>query len=288
MKNRYFKNLTITVLILALSGIFYAGYSQKKSAVDPVKAGVKLEYKYPEGKTFKYIADTKVVQDLDVNGQSMLVNIAMYMRCEVKAARKTGDNLNLEITIDSMAQNIESPQGTAGGPIVDVKGKSFNMVISPAGKTLDIAEAAKVIYNIEGSGENNLVQAFLNYFPSLPKESVNPGDTWVLNDTIDSKAPNNTMWMPVESKFRFEGIETIDGIECAKITADLSGTRKMTTQSQGMEIHTAGPYTGTQVLYFALKDGYLVRESVNTKMSGNIEMTFPVVMTVSSNNEIVK
>ena len=60
-----------------------------------------------------------------------------------KAARKTGDNLNLEITIDSMAQNVESPQGTAGGPIVDVKGKSFNMVISPAGKTVDIAEAAK-------------------------------------------------------------------------------------------------------------------------------------------------
>ena len=128
MKNLFFKNLTITVLILALSGIFYAGYSQKKSAVNPAKAGVKLEYKYPEGKTFKYISDTKVVQDLDVNGQTMLVNIAMYMGCEVKAARKTGDNLNLEITIDSMAQNIESPQGTAGGPIVDVKGKSFNMV----------------------------------------------------------------------------------------------------------------------------------------------------------------
>jgi hypothetical protein len=167
------------------------------------------------------------------------------------------------------------------------------MVISPAGKTLDIAEAAKVIYNIEGSGENNMVQAFLNYFPTLPKGSINPGDTWVLNDTIDSKAPNNTMWMPIESKFKFEGVETIEGIECAKITADLSGIRKMTTQSQGMEIHTAGPYTGTQVLYFALKEGYLVRESVTTKMTGYFEipdqnMTYPVVMTVNSTNEVAK
>src|SRR5664280_2613137 len=192
MKNLHLKNFTITAVILALSGIFSAGYSQKKSEANPGKAGVKLEYKYPEGKTFKYISDTKVVRALDVNGQSMLVNIAMYMGCEVKAARKTGDNLNLEITIDSMAQNIESPQGTAGGPIVDVKGKSFNMVISPAGKTVDVAEAAKVVYNIEGSGENNMAQAFLNYFPSLPKAAVNPGDTWVSNDTIDSKAPTNT------------------------------------------------------------------------------------------------
>ena len=98
-----------------------------------------------------------------------------------------------------------------------------------------------------------MAQAFLNYFPALPKGSVNPGDTWVSNDTIDSKAPTNTMWMPVESKFKFEGMENVDGIECAKITAELSGTRKMTTQSQGMEIHTSGPYTGTQVLYFASK-----------------------------------
>jgi hypothetical protein len=293
MKNLYFKNLTITLMILSLSGIFFAGYSQKKSTFNPAKGGVLLEYKYPEGKTFKYISDTKVVQDLDVNGQSMLVNISMYMGCEVKAARKTGDNLNLEIIIDSMAQNVESPHGTAGGPIVDVKGKSFNMVISPSGKTVDIGEAAKVVYNIEGSGENNMVQAFLNYFPALPKKIVNPGDTWVSNDTINSKAPTNTMWMPVESKFTFEGMETVDGIECAKITADLSGIRKMTTQSQGMEIHTAGPYTGTQVLYFALKDGYLVKETINTKMTGNIEisdqnMTFPVVMTVFSNNQVVK
>ena len=88
MKNLHFKNLTITVMILVLSGIFSAGYSQKKSEANPAKAGVKLEYKYPEGKTFKYISDTKVVQDLDVNGQSMLVNIAMYMGCEVKPHAK--------------------------------------------------------------------------------------------------------------------------------------------------------------------------------------------------------
>jgi hypothetical protein len=293
MKNLYFKNLTITLMILSLSGILFAGYSQKKPADKPAKSGVLLEYKYPEGKTFRYISATKVVQDLDVNGRSMLVNISMFMGCEVKADRKTGDNLNLEITIDSMAQKVESPQGTAGGPIVDVKGKSFNMVISPAGKTVDIGEAAKVVYNIEGSGEDNMVQAFLNYFPALPKGNVNPGDTWVTNDTIDSKAPTNTMWMPVESKFKFEGMETVEGIECAKITADLSGTRKMTTQSQGMEIHTSGPYTGTQVLYFALKDGYLVKETINTKMTGNIEipdqnMAFPMDMTVISNNQVVK
>ncbi len=67
----------------------------------------------------------------------------------------------------------------------------------------------------------------------------------------------------------------------------------MTTEAQGMKINTTGPYTGTQTLFFAVKEGYLVKETVNTKMTGNIEipdqnMSFPVVMNITSTNEIEK
>lgn len=293
MKTLNFKNLVISVLMLLILGISSSIYSQAKTKKSADNSGVKLEYNYPEGRTFKYVTDSKIVQDMDVNGQSMLVNVSMYMGCRVKAAGKLSGNLVLEITIDSMAQNIDSPQGTAGGPIMDVSGKAFNMVISPAGKTIDLTEASKIVYTIEGSGENTLTQAFLNYFPTLPKKGVNAGDTWVTNDTIDSKTPTNTMWMPVESNFKFEGIENLDGIDCARITAVLSGSRKMITQAQGMEIHTSGPYTGTQILYFAVKDGYLVKDIITTKMTGTIEipdqnLSFPVVMNVSATNQMVK
>jgi hypothetical protein len=293
MKRMNFKNLALTVLILIVSGICSAGYSQKKPETAPAKGGIKVVYSYPEGRTFKYISNSKIVQDMDVNGQSMLVNVAMYMGCEVKATGKIGENLKLEIKIDSMTQDIESPQGTAGGPINEVKGKVFSMVISPAGKTVDLTEAAKVVYTMEGSGESNLTQAFLNYFPALPANDVKPGDTWITNDTINSKSPTNSMYMPVESNFKFEGVENIDGVDCAKITATLTGTRKMTTQSQGMEIHTSGPFTGTLILFVAIKEGYLIKETVTSKMTGTIEipdqnMSFPVVMNIKSENGLVK
>ena len=293
MKNLHLKNLVLTGSILIVTGIFSVGFSQKKSDGSLQKGAVKLEYKYPSGKSFKYVSDSKIVQNMDVNGQSMLVNINIYTGCEVKATGKQDANLKLEITIDSMAQNVESPQGMAGGPIVDVKGKVFNMVISPAGKTVDLTEASKIVYAIEGSGEENLASTFFNYFPSLPAGEVKPGDTWISHDTINSKSPGNTLWMPVESHYKFDGIETINGIDCAKISAELSGSRKMTTQSQGMDIHVAGPYTGTQELIFASKEGYLIKETVKTKMTGNIEipdqgMSFPVVMDITSNNELAK
>jgi hypothetical protein len=192
-----------------------------------------------------------------------------------------------------MAQNVESPQGSAGGPVNDVKGKVFNIIISPSGKIIDLSGASKVVYTIEGSGESNMNQSFLSYFPVLPKNSVQPGDTWTTNDTIDSKSQSNSVWMPVAAAFKYEGLEKINGIDCAKITATLTGTRKMTTQSQGMEIHTSGPFTGTQTLFFAVNEGYFVKQTVVSKMTGNIEipdqnMSFPVVMTITSTNEIVK
>jgi hypothetical protein len=294
MENLNFKKLAVYGIILIFSVICSMGYSQKKSDDPSLKGGIKLEYSYPDGSTFKYFSDTKIVQDMDVNGQSMLVNIAMYMGCEVKSAGRQGDILKLQIKIDSMAQNIESPQGVAGGQIKELNGKVFNMGISLSGKVNDITEATNIVYTVEGSGEGNMAESFLNFFPVLPSGAVKPGDTWVVYDTVNTSSKTNKVFMPTESSYRFEGIEQVDGTECAKITATLSGTRKMSNQTQGMgEINTSGPFTGTHVLYFAVKDGYLVKESVTTKMTGNIElpaqgMSFPVVMNVTSTNELRK
>src|ERR1035437_3756958 len=122
---------------------------------------------------------------MDVNDQSMLVNISHFLGGNVD------QNIKLEIKIDSMAQNVESPQGTTGGTITDVMGKNFNILITPAGKVVDLSDASKIVYTIEGSGEVSLSTEFLNYFPSLPDKEIKPGDTWVSNDTIDTKTDSN-------------------------------------------------------------------------------------------------
>src|SRR5664279_2348760 len=131
MKNLHSKNLVITGLAVILSGICSLGLSQKKSDASVQKGGINLEYKYSADKYVKYLSDTKIVQDMDVNGQSMLVNISMSLGCEVKSAGKQGENLNLEIKIDTMAQNVESPQGSAGGPVNDVKAVSYTHLTLP-------------------------------------------------------------------------------------------------------------------------------------------------------------
>jgi hypothetical protein len=283
MKTLALKKTIIAGLIILLSGVAMNGYSQS----------VKLEYKYPADKNIKYVTKTKIVEDMDVNGQSMMVNVARYLGCEIKGAGKIGQNVKVEIKIDSLFQNVESPQGNTGGNISEVKGKTFNMVISPSGKLVDNSDGNKIVYTVEGGTETSIGQEFLSYFPALPVNSVKPGDTWTTNDTIDTKTPANKLWMPLESKNKYEGIEKVDGVDCAKITATLTGTRKMVTQSQGMEIHTSGPFTGTETFLFAVKDGYFKKLTITTRMDGKIEMpdqgmSFPVVMNIDATSETAR
>jgi hypothetical protein len=283
MKPKLFKQTILTGIIISFLGMSLTGISQ----------GIKLEYKYSTDKNLKYVTKTTIVEDMDVNGQSMMVNVARYLGCEIKGAGKLGQNVKLEVKIDSLFQSIESPQGNTGGNIADVKGKTFNIVISPAGKIVDNSEGSKIVYTVEGGSETNIGQEFLNYFPSLPVKSIKPGDTWTTSDTINNQTAANKLWMPLESNYKFEGLEKIDGIDCAKITATLTGTRKMVTQSQGMEIHTTGPFTGTETILFAVKDGFFRKLTITTKMDGKIEMpdqgmSFPVKMTIDATSETVK
>jgi hypothetical protein len=294
MKNSLGNKLISSCALLIIIAMTTTGYAQKKTKDTLPKGTVKLEYNYPADKTVKYLNDSKVYQVMDVNGQSMQVNVSSVFGCSVKNVGKQDENLKLEIRIDTMAQNIDTPQGASGGTIKEVQGKIFNMVLSPKGKEVDISEAEKVVFNVEGSGQSNASQSFRSFFPDLPKTPVKPGDTWISSDSVASKTPTTSMKVLTKSENKYEGIEKIDGMDCAKISAAISGTMEMTTQTQGMDVYTSGPFTGQAVMFFAVKEGYFIRQIVTTKMTGNIEisgpqnMSFPVVMDMTSTNEVRK
>ncbi len=294
MKNLHFKNLVFTGLILIFFGICSQGYSQNKSDGSLPGGATKLKYQYPSDKAISYLNISKIIQFMDIEGQSMQVNVNSVFGCSVKNIGTQEKNLKLEIQIDTLSQLVDSPQGIAGGSIKEIQGKVFNMILTPEGKETDISEASKIVFNMEGSGETNASQTFLDFFPDLPTGNVKPGDTWNSTDTVSGKTPTMSRLMVQNSVNKFEGIEKINEIDCAKISSKLSGTMYMTTQTQGMDIVTNGPFTGSGTLFFAIKEGYFVRQTVTSRMTGTIDitgpqsMTFPLVMDITSVNEVKK
>jgi len=277
-------------LIAAFTLISVTAFSQKNPAVN--QPG-NLVYNYPVNTPVKYKSTTKVVQDMDINGQSMQTNVVSYIEVTMKSVGPSGSNFKIAVTIDTMSQTVDSPAGFTGGAIPDIAGKSYNVVISPDGKVIDNSEAKNVTYPIVSGGTGDAVQITDNFFPVLPADKIKPGYTWTSEDSINSNTSSMATLGTVKSENTFEGYELYNGINCAKITSVLSGTRLMKTQSQGMDIKVTGPYTGSMTVYFAPSTGYFLKQYVTTKLTGTIDITapdamsFPLVMDITLTKEAI-
>jgi hypothetical protein len=284
--------LILTVLLI--TSISLTSFRIVKNEVPGPKDPVKLVYNFAEGKSVTYHMTTSVTQAMDINGQTMNVLVNNNMAFKVKMAGKSDANLKLEILMDSISTKVDAMQASQGGKVKDIEGKSFIMIISPYGKEVDLSEASKVEYTTEGSGPGNLSQAFASIFPDLPENAVKPGDTWTKTDTINTKTATSSIIQIIQSTNKFEGIEKNNGFECAKISSSITGTSQISAQSNGMDLFISGPVQGTVTLYFAVKEGYFVRQETISKMNGTVEisgpqsMTFPMVMDSSSKIEIAR
>jgi len=286
MKNQFVKSLFSAGLIVMFSGICSNVLCQNTAGA------VKIAYNYPADKAIRYLGTNVMTQIMDIQGQSMQVDVNSAFGCFVKSAGKQDNNLMIEIKVDTLGQTTNSPMGGSGGTIQDIKGKTFNIVISPEGKMVDISGASALVYTLEGSGESNMSQTFSDFFPVLPSKAVATGDTWNSTDSLTTKSPSMTMTTIDNSIHKLEGFETVNGIECAKISSQHSGKISMKVQNQGNDLFIKGPYTGTSEFLFAVKEGYFIKMTSATKVNGNLEMTspqamtFPIVLDMKSVNEM--
>jgi hypothetical protein len=281
----------ILALVITVPSVLY---SQKDISEKAVSGSIQLKYTFPANKSVKYQNNSKVLQTMDINGQTMQTNVISVLGCSVRSEGREGNDLKLEIRIDTMAQIIDSPNGYSGGPVTDVLGKVFKMLLSPSGKEKDISEAEKIVFTSQASGQGNAGESFFDFFPDLPKVPVHEGYTWISNDTVTGNNPGMSLVMIIKAENKFEGMEKYNGRDCAKISSILSGSRDMKMQAQGMDIKIKGPLTGSGILYFDPAAGYFLKYSMNTKMKGIMEITspdimsFPVLMDISSDNIAVK
>ncbi len=284
--NRNFKAAFIALLVL-----YQPAISQKLKDATPAVTGANYQYNYPAERYVEYLSTGKVIQLLNIEGQEMVTNVKSMVGCSVKSSGNTEKNIKLEIKIDSMSQKVESMTGNFGGPITEPAGKVFRIEITPTGKEVDLSEAKTITFSEPSGGTSDLSSSFSDFFPDLPAGSVNTGDTWISNDSINIVTASSTINTKTKFENKFEGTEKINGYDCIKITSNLSGTLIVLTQSEGTDVKVTGPFTGTAVLYFSPSEGYFIRYSSTIKMKGNVEvlsmsMTIPIEMEMTSETNV--
>jgi len=260
---------------------------------DP-KTGLILQYRMAENQVLKYQTSGEQTQNMEIMGQSIDTQSSSESGFSVKSKGLQEGNLLLGVTIDSMSINISSPQGDLSPDMSTVLGKSFDMTLSPLGKELDVSGAESIQYDMGAAGTRSIESSFQAAFPDLAGKPVKIGDTWTSTDTITEKTEEIEVRINFESVNTLEGFETVDGMECVKVTADVTGTVEGKGEQMGMQLAIEGQVQGKGTWYFAFKEGIFVKDTTTISTDATIStsgaqaMTIPMTQEMKMETKLVK
>jgi len=250
-------------------------------------AGVVLEYKMPAGRVLRYQSKEEMSQTTEAMGQKIETVATSTSSYAFQSKGLKDKNLLLGVTIEDMVMNMSNIQGDMSPDLKSVKGKSFDMVLSPLGAEVDVSGAESITYDF-ATGTRSVANNFKVFFPDLPGKSVKVGDSWPSNSAIDEKVGPADMRLDFQSVNTLEGFETIDGLECARIRARVTGTISGTGNQQGLEMLFGGTHQGTDIWYFAVQEGLFIKSTsdlttdMTISISGAQAMTIPAKQTRKS------
>lgn len=279
-------------VILAI--FILAGCAAKLPIWGDPQTGLILQYRIAEDQVLKYQLTIEQTQDVEVMGQQMKTETKGDIAFTAKSKGLEGNNHQLGITIDSMSININSPQGEISPDMSTVEGKSFDMTMSMLGKELDLSGAESIQYDLGQAGKRDLTSNFQAVFPDLAGKPVKIGDTWTSKDTITEKIGSGEIEITLESLNTLEGFETVDGLECAKISVKITGTLEGGGDQGGADLAFKGEIEGTETWHFAYKEGLLVKMITDAFTKGTVsvrgpqEMSIPLAQKMKIETKLIK
>ena len=274
------------VLILAAAALAAPKPPDARTAsVVPAQtpAATVLEYKMPEGRTLSYKTSEESVESTEVMGQAMESHTTSTGTFAIKAKGLKEKNFVLGVTLDDQKMTVTGPQGDMSPDMASLKGKTFDMVLSPLGSEVDVSAAEAITYEFV-TGPRSVATGFKLFFPDLAGKPVKIGDSWPSTAGTVEKSGGLEIRISLENVNTLEGFETVDGMECARIRTQAVATISGTGNQQGMDMVFAGSGKGTDVWYFAVKEGIYVKSNSELTMQMSIEvpsagMTIPATQT---------
>jgi hypothetical protein len=259
----------------------------KSIAPAAAPAATVLEYRLPAGRALTYQSKTEEAQVMEISGQSVESQTTNSSTFAFKSKGLKDKNFLLGVTIDEMAATVaSSATGDMSPDMSTVKGKSFDMVLSPLGSEVDVSGAEAITYTV-ATETRNLASGFKLFFPDLPGKPVKVGDTWPSSSGTDEKTTSMNIRIDLQNVNTLEGFETVDGMECARISSQVTGTITGTGTQQGMDLTFSGTSKGKDVWYFAVKEGIFVKSASESTSDMSIDvsaagMTIPMTRTSKS------
>ena len=236
-------------------------------------ATIVLEYKMPAGRALTYQTKSEEAQVMEIQGQSIDSQTTNTGAFTFKAKGLKDKNFLLGVTIDDIVMTMaSSAQGDTSPNMGAVKGKSFDMVLSPLGSEVDVSGAEAITYDLAGDSRN-LSSGFKMFFPDMPGKPIKVGDTWPSSSGTDEKSSSMNIRIDFQYVNTLDSLEKVEGMECARISSEVTGTITGTGSQMGQDLTFSGTSKGKDVWYFAIKEGIFVKAMSESKTEMSIEVT---------------
>jgi hypothetical protein len=284
------------VLLLAVFAVSaLTGCGGKKQAVwGDTESGLILEYRMEPGDVLKYEMVQDGTEKVEIMGQTNESATSKTFVFTLESKGMEGENHLLGITVESLAASMKSVQGEFSAETDDVAGATFDMTLSPFGEEVDVSGAESIKYGIGPLGDRSIKSDFEAAFPDLAGKPVKVGDSWTSTDTLNIDQGNAQIRIISEGVNTLDGYETVDGFECARVVADVTGTISGEGEQMGAPLAFEGTLSGTETWYFAYEEGHLVKLSsdvdsdiIVTVQAGQ-EMKIPIKGTSKSETRLIK
>jgi hypothetical protein len=294
-KQALFKLAALGALVVAVP--LLAGCAAQKAPSIPwgdPDTGLILEYRVPKEAPLKYETNTAFTQSMDMGGQSVDSESISMSVMSVGFRGTEGDDLLLTMTIDDASVSVDAPGTQLEADMAEVIGKSIEFTLSALGEEKDLPDPDSVQYDLGVGGKRSAISNVQMMFPDLPGRPVTIGDSWTTVDGFTEEGGGGDMTISFESVNTLVGFETIDGMECAKIEAEYTGTIKGSGSEGPAEWSSEGELEGVSTWYFAYKEGILVQDATEGTGTTTVvaqtpqgEMTLPTMQNISAETRLV-
>jgi len=273
-------------LVPLLAVLVLAGGAAVKAAAP--QGAVSLAYQFPQGRSLSYKTSSSQTQNMEIMGQSMTTESTSSMDFTVKGQGVKDGNFVLGVTIDASKADVSSSQGNMSPDMSAVVGKAFDMVVSRLGKEIDVKGAEAIKYDMPSGGSRDISSGFQAFFTDVPDKPIKVGDSWPSEDTIVQREGSGETRIHFMNQNTFDGIETVDGTECARIKSAVKGTISGNMEQMGAAISIDIKLEGSDIWYFAVKDGIYIKSEMKATMGGVVVVGEPANMTIPITGEMTQ
>jgi hypothetical protein len=259
---------TVLTLIVLLS---LAGCAVKQQVWGDPETGLTLTYRLPEDQTLRYRTTIEHKHSMASAREERQFETERTFEVSMSSQDRDEGGHQLTITVDTLHWWLDTPRGEIERDIPKVFGKSFGMVLSPLGEESYFTETKEVAYEMQPAGWMNVSDDFMAFFPNLPEGPIKTGERWTTTQYLKDMAFNSAQKIILESVHTLTGVETIDGMECAKISTVMHGMLEELGEKWTRAPEMMARFDGTGTWYVAYETGLLVRTSMTLRGSGEMK-----------------